>query len=132
MKRPTLLLALACVATLPSLADAQKEKALEPDQTLHELQKFIEPRLVPLPKATSQDEWDKEAARLREEVFAKVIYRGEAAKWRDAKGGVEWFETLDGGPGYRMKKLRFEALPGLWIPAMLNEPAKVEGKAAVA
>src|SRR4029077_6431138 len=31
-------------------------------------------------------------------------------------------------PGYQIKKLRYEALPGLWIPALLYEPEKVVGK----
>src|SRR5439155_16035861 len=32
------------------------------------------------------------------------------------------------GPGYRIRKLRFQPLPGLWIPALLYEPEKLAGK----
>src|SRR6185436_5101593 len=71
------------------------------------------------------------AGRLRRETFKRVIFRGEAARWRDAKTKVEWLDTIDGGPGYRIRKLRFEALPGLWIPALLYEPAKLSGKVPV-
>ena len=47
---------------------------------------------------------------------------------------VEWVETIDGGPGYKIKKLRYEAIPGLWIPALLYVPDNLEakGKAKVA
>ena len=40
-------------------------------------------------------------------------------------------ETIDGGPGYRIKKLRYEALPGLWVPALLYEPTQLDGKVPV-
>ena len=43
-------------------------------------------------------------------------------QWRDAPLRIDWQESIPGGPGYRMKKLRYEALPGLWIPAILYEP----------
>ena len=32
------------------------------------------------------------------------------------------------GAGYRIKKLRYEALPGLWIPALLYEPDNLGDK----
>jgi hypothetical protein len=49
-------------------------------------------------------------------------------------------ERLDGGagaapgngPGFRIRKLRCEALPGLWILALLYEPEKLQGKVPVA
>jgi hypothetical protein len=64
-------------------------------------------------------------------VLDQVVFRGEAAKWRDAAGKVEWLETIEGGEGYKIKKLRYEAVPGLWIPALLYEPAKLDGKMPV-
>ncbi|MGH9631241.1 MAG: alpha/beta hydrolase family protein, partial [Bryobacteraceae bacterium] len=57
----------------------------------------------------------------------KVVLQGEAKRWSEAKTRVEWLETLP-GPGYRVKKLRYEAIPGLWIPALLYEPEKLSGK----
>jgi hypothetical protein len=35
---------------------------------------------------------------------------------------VEWAGDLPGGTGYTIRKLRYEAVPGLWIPALLYEP----------
>ena len=93
-----------------------------------EVQRFCEGRVPKMPKVTSAQQWQAEADRLRAAVLEKIVYRGEAAKWRDAKTRVEWLETIPGGPGYRIKKLRYEALPGLWIPALLYEPEKLQGK----
>jgi len=45
---------------------------------------------------------------------------------------VEWLDTIPGGIGYRIRKLRYEALPGLWIPALVYVPEKLAEKAPVA
>lgn len=95
---------------------------------LAEVQRFCEGRVPRMGKFESAAAWQAEADRLRAAVLEKIVYRGEAAKWRDAPVRVEWAETIPGGPGYRIKKLRYEALPGLWIPALLYEPEKLEGK----
>ena len=81
-----------------------------------------------MPKIESAARWEAEANRLRGEVLEKIVYRGEAARWRDAKTKVQRLETIEGGPGYRIRKLRYEALPGMWIPALLYEPEKLSGQ----
>ncbi len=84
-----------------------------------------------MPDVSSPDQWTKEAARLRETVLRDVVYRGQAAQWRDAPARVEWLDTVEGGPGYHIKKLRYEVLPGLWTAALLYQPDKLEGKVPV-
>ena len=95
---------------------------------LMEVQVYCENRVPQMPKVETVDQWTAEAERLRKAVLEQVVYRGEAARWRDAETKVEWLDTIEGGPGYRIKKLRYEALPGMWIPALLYEPEKLEGK----
>ena len=68
-----------------------------------------------VPAVKSADEWRATAERLRADTLSKVIFRGQAAAWRDATTRVEFLQTIDGGPGYHIRKLRFEAIPGLWI-----------------
>ena len=43
----------------------------------------------------------------------------------------EFLGEIEGGPGYRIKKLRFEVVPGLWIPALMYEPLELRGKVPV-
>ena len=100
-------------------------------QTLAEVQAFTESRVPLMPQVKSAGEWNRIAERLRRQTLERVILRGEAARWRDAKTKVEWLDTIEGGPGYRIKKLRFEAVPGLWIPALLYEPENLSSKAPV-
>src|SRR5258705_3059801 len=99
---------------------------------LQEVQAFTESRVPATPAVSSATEWTAIADRLRKDTLDKVVYRGEAAKWRKLKTKVVWLETIEGGPEYRIRKLRYEAVPGMWIPALLYEPITLTGKVPVA
>ncbi|MBI5802630.1 MAG: hypothetical protein HZA92_18145 [Verrucomicrobia bacterium] len=137
--KPSLLLALCALAVSLFSAAAQTSglapllarEIIGPNLALAEVQAYAEDRVPLMPALKSAAEWEKEAARLRREVLDNVIFRGEARQWRDAKTKVEWLDTIPGGPGYSIRKLRYEALPGLWIPALLYLPEKISGKVPV-
>jgi len=95
---------------------------------LAEIQRFCERRVPRLECYQSTAEWEAAARRLRQEVLEKVVFRGQAAAWRNMPRRIQWLETIPGGPGYRIKKLRYEALPGMFIPALLYEPEKLAGR----
>jgi hypothetical protein len=136
---PRLLILVATLAfTASALADEKadvksllEQRIIEPELPTREARDFTAARIPPMPEVKTVAEWEQYAQRMRQETLNRVVFRGEAAKWRDAQMKVEWLDTIDGGPGYRIKKLRFEALPGLWIPALLYEPEKLEGKVPV-
>lgn len=92
------------------------------DLPLSEVQAFTESRVAVIPPVHDAAEWGNTAEALRRRVLRDVVFRGEAARWRDADTRVQWRETIPGGPGYRIRKLRYEALAGMWIPAVLYEP----------
>lgn len=127
---------LALVISLLSIPLAAQDHVLEllkheiigNELPLAEVQRYVENRVPRMPACATAAQWQAEADRLRQAVLERVVYRGEAAHWRDAATKVEWKEAIDGGPGYRIKKLRYEALPGLWIPALLYEPEKLSGR----
>ncbi|MBI3880430.1 MAG: hypothetical protein HY301_10260 [Verrucomicrobia bacterium] len=98
----------------------------------NEAQKFCDARVPRMPEVKSAAEWDRLANQMRRDVLDHVVFRDATSKqWRDAKPQFVWLETLPGGPGYRIHKLRYEALPGLWIPALLYEPDNLNGKVPV-
>ena len=106
-----------------------KREIIGPALSMAEVQRFCEERVPEMPELGSAAEWEAEAERLRRAVLERIVYRGRAAaQWRDAQTKVEWLDTIEGGPGYRIRKLRYEALPGLWVPALLYEPEKLAGK----
>ncbi|MBX3414604.1 MAG: hypothetical protein KF708_18095 [Pirellulales bacterium] len=104
---------------------------LDEDQSLREVQRYCERRIATLPPQTSWSNWQREAETLRERVLAEIVFRGVPADWRSPARKIEWFDTIAGGPGYKIRKLRYEALPGLWIPALLYEPENLTGRVPV-
>jgi hypothetical protein len=130
---------LICLAAVPPLRAQEKSpvgaflahEIIGPRQGHLDVCEYLDARVPRMPAVKTAAEWDKVAEQIRKDVLDNVVFRGEAAKWRAAKTTVEWQETIDGGPGYKIKKLRFEALPGLWVPALLYEPADLKGKVPV-
>jgi dienelactone hydrolase len=99
-----------------------QNKILGPGTPLQEVISFTGSRVPPMPVIESKADWEARASLIRQRMLDEVVFRGEASRWRKSKSSVQWMETIPGGPGYRIRKVRFEALPGLWIPALLYEP----------
>ena len=112
---------------------ALERRIIDPQLPLKEVEDYSEGRILSHHARREVGRRVGEASRPRAtaETLEKVVFRGEAAAWRDAATKVEWLDTIAGGPGYRIKKLRYEAVPGLWIPALLYEPEGLSGKAPV-
>jgi hypothetical protein len=114
-----------------SVATLLRATILETNLPLAEVQAYTESRVPLMPNVTTVAEWEKLAKKMREDALNKVVFRGKAAEWRQQKTRVEWLETIPGGPGYHIRKLRYEAVPGFWIPALLYEPDNLAGKVPV-
>ena len=117
---------------LESITNWLAKTGLTPETTLQETQRYCADRVPKLPAISTLAEWEVYARKLRADTLANTVYRGQAAGWRDAQLGVEYLDFIDGGPGYKIRKLRYEALPGLWIPALLYLPEKVSDSMPVA
>lgn len=102
------------------------------DSILAQVKTFIRPRVAKFGPPPSLEVWNERADHLRREVVSDIVLRGEAAKWALAPLRVEWGETLAPAPEYEIRKLRYEALPGLWVPAALYVPTNLEAPAPVA
>ena len=110
---------------------ALAQEIIGPALSLEEVRVFNETRVPDMPRVSTAAEWQAKDSEYRRNILDKVVFRGEAAKWRDTPLRVEWSDTIEGLPGYRIRKLRFEAVPGWWIPALLYEPTKLSGKRPV-
>ena len=136
---PLLLTAAHCLclraedSTKPSsdLMTLLARPVLSEKQTLAEVRKFCDRRIAVMPNPITWSAWQREAERIERSVLEDVVFRGVPAAWRDASRRVEWLDTIPGGPGYQIRKLRYEALPGLWIPALLYEPDQLKGRVPV-
>lgn len=118
-----------------AVADAQTlglqavlaEPVLAPNQATVEVKVFTGSRVPAVEIPKTSEEWERSAAATRRRVLDEIVLRGEAASWRDAKTRIEWLDEIS-ADGYRIRKLRYEAIPGLWIPALLYEPEGLSGK----
>jgi hypothetical protein len=104
------------------VADALDRHLLDSIIPLEEIQNYIAGRIPPMPEPTTVAGWERYAKRAREQALEQAVFRGEAARWREGPAHPVWVGSAPGGPGYTIKKLRYEAVPGLWIPALLYEP----------
>ena len=112
-----------------TVAEALAEPVLDPLQPGVEARIYTGSHVPNLNIPATADAWTAYADNIRKRVLDEVIFHGEAKKWRDAETRVEWLDTIQ-GPDYRIRKLRYEALPGLWIPANVYEPKSFHGKTA--
>ena len=110
---------------------ALSEEIIGPDLALAEVQAFNEVRVPNMPRVRTAAEWQAKAVEYRKNVLDKVVFRGGAAPWRHTPLQVEWGKVIEGLPGYRIRKLKYEAVPGWWIPALLYEPLELKGKVPV-
>lgn len=115
-----------------TLQELLSRPVLRAGTTLREVQDFCERRVPRMPEFTTAAEWERYAAELRERALRDVVLRGEAARWAALETEVEWFDTIDAAPEYRIRKLRYEAVPGMFVPALLYEPKQLSGKVPVA
>ena len=126
-----LLPASAADVDLAEIESALRRPILEDDVAWREVRDFCATRVPVTPEVASVEEWERYATQTRERVFENVVFRGEAAAWRELPTEVEWLDTIDGGPEYVIRKLRFQAVPGLWGPALLYEPRELSGQVPV-
>src|SRR6185369_2441055 len=125
-----LLSLLACLplAAQPlTLENALAKPILAANQPLVEVQVYTASHVKSMPLVSTAQQWTQAKEKLRQQLLNDVVLRGEGRKWAEAKTRVAWLDVLP-GKGYRIKRLRYEVIPGLWIPALLYEPERLTGK----
>lgn len=130
MIRPTLLF-LAALAVVGSASGAgpatQPVLLLEKGQTLGDLRSYLLRRAMKFIAPSDPAEWLPEAEQIRDQVLQNVVFKGVPQAWLDGPVKIVWQETLP-GKGYTIRKLRYEAVPGFWVGALLYEPENLKGK----
>jgi dienelactone hydrolase len=106
------------------------EPALQtPDVAAYQLRQYLDRKAPPLAAPSSAAEWSEEAGRIRRRVLDDVVYHGWPREWVEAPLKAEDLGSISSGPGYRMRRIRYEIVPGFQSTAILYEPEKLEGKA---
>lgn len=102
-----------------------------PEVVTFQMQQFLMGRMAILPNPTSSAQWTAEANRIRQHVLNDVIYHGWPKDWVDSPPNFQDMGAVPvpAGAGYRLRKYRYEVVPGFYSTAVLYEPENLEGKA---
>ena len=113
----------------PSIEETLKVPGQVPAVTQFQLQTYMMNRLPPLPSAGTPQHWTAEQERLRKHLLEDVVYHGWPREWVDAPAHFEQTAVIETPYGYRIRKLRYEIVPGFWSTALLYEPAVLKSPA---
>ncbi len=111
------------------VTDVMKRQVQRHETIAYQLQEYLFKSIPTLPAPESARQWTEEEAQLRSQILDQVAFHGWPKAWADAAPKFEDLGEIAGGNGYRMRKLRFEIVPGFESTAILYEPLQVHGKA---
>lgn len=105
------------------------EQAIQsPDVTAYELRRFITKKVAPLPAPGTGEQWTAQAKQLRARLLNEIVFHGWPSEWVNSAPKFEDLGVTASGAGYRIRKLRYEIVPGFQSTAILYEPAEMHGK----
>src|SRR5437870_460530 len=94
-----------------------------PEVTAYQFRRYVLQKIPKLPATASAEQWTAEAARLRRRILNDVVFHGWHKEWVEAAPRFEDLGPIPSGKGYRMRKLRYQIVPGFESTAILYEPA---------
>jgi len=105
------------------------ERRLEtPDVVAFQIRQYLFQRISPLPAPRSAGQWSAEAERMRKHLLDDVVFHGWPRSWVEEPPKFEDLGTIESHNGYRVRKLRYEIVPGFQSTALLYEPENLSGR----
>jgi dienelactone hydrolase len=111
-------------AVAPLLEKEVQPKAVAAYQVQRYLMKNIPKPVVP----TTTERWNVEVQKLRKHILEDVVFHGWPREWIDSSPRFEQTEVIETSHGYRLRKYRYEIVPGFASTAILYEPAQLKGR----
>ncbi len=103
-----------------------EEPLISQDVVRFQLSRYLMDRVPESPSPSSSEEWTSEAQATREKLLSTIL-RGWPREWTQHPLNAEDRGFVSHkSEGYRIRKLRFEVIPGFWIAGLLYEPASPE------
>jgi dienelactone hydrolase len=124
------LVGLASAQTTASSVSSVLQERIQPTAvTVFQLQRYLTKRIPKLPSPSSPGQWEAEEQELREHILKDIVFHGWPGEWVEAPPRFEQTGVMETGKGYRLRKFRYEIVPGFESSAILYEPEKVTGRA---
>ena len=110
------------------VASALQAPVQAPEVTYFQLQRYLMKR-ISIPRAPGRpEEWNTSGQKLRKHILEDIIYHGWPQSWVEAPPHFEQIEVIETGKGYRLRKFRYEIVPGFTSTAILYEPETIQGR----
>ena len=137
MKSHTLLVLAVLMSgvTLKAQADPEivppilNRQLQSPQLVTFQLQQFLQAKVPALVVPASAEKWTDEAQRVRRHLLDEVVFHGWPQDWVNSPPHFEDLGSLPAGKGYRLRKYRYEIVPGFYSTALLYEPENLQGRA---
>ncbi len=105
------------------------EQRLEtPDVVAFQVRQYLFQHISRLPSPESAAQWTAEAERIRRHLLDDIVFHGWPKAWIESPPRFEDLGTIESAKGYRIRKLRYEIVPGFQSTAILYEPENLSGK----
>jgi dienelactone hydrolase len=109
------------------LTPVLSEEIQDPAISVFQMKQYLLKKAAKPPAPATAEQWTAESKRLREHLLKDVVFNGWPQEWVNAPPRFEETGTV-AGKGYRMRKLRYEIVPGFYGAAILYEPENLQGK----
>src|SRR6516162_6370743 len=106
-----------------------QERQVQPNAvTAYQLQKYLMRQIPKLAAPATAEQWNVESQILRRHILDDVAYHGWPQEWIDSTPRFEQTEVIETSHGYRVRKYRYEIVPGFESTAILYEPEQLSGR----
>jgi len=120
----------AFLTSLPVFAQSEasqvaavlSEEIHSPNVSLYQLKQYLLARVARPPAPASAEQWSAQAKRIREHLLNDVVFHGWPREWVASSPRFDEIGTIQTGKGYRIRKFRYEIVPGFQSTALLYEP----------
>jgi hypothetical protein len=102
------------------------EELVSPSVSVHQLRHYLVNLVAQPPSPTTASQWSQESKHLREHWLNDVVYHGWPREVVEAPARFDETGVIETGNGYRIRKLRYEIVPGFYSAALLYEPQDVQ------
>jgi dienelactone hydrolase len=113
---------------LPSVEEVLKQSVQPEAAAQFQLQTYLMNRIPALPSPKTAREWTSEEQRLRHQLLEDVAFHGWPREWIDSPPHFDQVGVIETSDGYRIRKFRYEIVPGFMSTALLYEPQGIKGR----
>jgi dienelactone hydrolase len=96
--------------------------------TAFQVQAYMMKHIPKVVAPATAAQWNAEAQKLRKHVLEDIAYHGWPRDWINSAPNFEQTDVIETGRGYRLRKFRYEVVPGFESTAILYEPEKISGR----